>query len=132
MREINFYDKSRNKVIHLYDFQIKDNQCNPIFFDFKGKITFDFFNINANFYAEINDFKQLLNSLRQMYVEKKKIAVFNPLDPKVSIKIEFHNLRNIEVMCNFSNNISACLNFSYTIDQSFLPELIEEISDVIK
>ncbi|MDR2410567.1 MAG: hypothetical protein LBE13_20990, partial [Bacteroidales bacterium] len=56
---------------------------------------------------------------------------FNPLSPKIRIKLS-EDMGQIEVKVEVCNDLyTGNLQIKYVIDQSFLPELIEEISTIL-
>jgi hypothetical protein len=104
---------------------------NPRIVTFNGIVNFDFFNLETNFEAEEYDFKNLLLSLEKMHKREQKYVSFNPLSPKIRIKLS-EDIEQIEVKVEICNDLyTGNLQFKYTIDQSFLPELIREINSVI-
>lgn len=131
MCEINFYDKARNLIIQFKDFQSVQIE-EPQIITFRGIVNFDFFHISTtNFEAEEYDFKNLLLSLEKMHKREQKYVSFNPLSPKIRIKLS-EDMGQIEVEVEISNDLyTGNLQFKYTIDQSFLPELIGEISTAL-
>jgi hypothetical protein len=131
MNEINFYNKERVLIMQLKDF-LTVRMEDPKIVTFIGIVNFDFFHIETEFEAEEYDFKNLLLSLEKMYKREQKYASFNPLSPKIKIKLS-ENMGQIEVEVEIYNDLcTGNLQFKYGIDQSFLPELIDEIETVIK
>ena len=130
MDSINFYDKERNLIMQFKDFQAIRME-DPKIVTFNGIVNFDFFNLETNFDAEEYDFKNLLLSLEKMHKREQKYASFNPLSPKIRIKLS-EDMGQIEVKVEICNDLyTGNLQFKYAIDQSFLPELIEELSAVL-
>jgi hypothetical protein len=104
----------------------------PKIVTFTGIVNFDFFHIETDFEAEEYDFKNLLLSLERMHRREQKYASFNPLSPKIRIKLS-EDMGQIENKVEICNDLyTGNLQFKYEIDQSFLPELIGEISTVLK
>ena len=130
MDEINFYDKKRNLIIQFKDFQTVQIE-DPKILTFTGIVKFDFFHIETDFEAEEYDFKNLMLSLEKMHKREQKYASFNPLSPKIRIKLS-EDMGQIEIKVEIRNNLyTGNLQFKYEIDQSFLPELIGKISAVL-
>jgi hypothetical protein len=103
----------------------------PKIVTFTGIVNFDIFHIETDFEAEEYDFKNLLLSLEKIYKREQKYASFNPLSPKIRIKLS-EDMGQIEVKVEICNDLyTGNLQFKYAIDQSFLPELIGEISAVL-
>lgn len=131
MNGINFYNNERSLIMQFKDFQTVRMEV-PKIVTFTGVVNFDFFHIETDFEAEEYDFKNLLVSLEKMYKIEQKYASFNPLSPKIRIKLS-EDMGHIEIKIEICNDLSTGnLQFKYTIDQSFLPELIGEISTVLK
>jgi hypothetical protein len=132
MKKIHFYNKERNVIIEFTNFRFDKNLTNTVFVYFKGKVNIDFFHLETDFEAEVFDFEDLLSSLKLMYEGKRKSANFNPLSSKIIIRFDFLDYSHILVTGTIVNDMATCcLEFKYEIDQSFLPELIQEIKSVI-
>lgn len=130
MGEINFYDKERDLIMQFKDFQAVRMEA-PKIVTFTGIVNFGFFHIETDFEAEEYDFKNLLLSLEKIHKREQKYASFNPLSPKIRIKLS-EDMGQIEVKVEVCNDLyTGNLQIKYAIDQSFLPELIEEISIVL-
>ena len=135
---IHFYDKNRNIVMKLYDFSFNE-QGEPRI-KFSSIISYSFYKASR----EIEDYKSCLEAflkeLNLLYENKIEIAQFVPLERQLEIyfsKLEFGQisvsirLNNVD-FDNFTHNLyESKLEINYEIDQSFLPELIDEISAVI-
>lgn len=135
---IHFYDKNRNIVMKLFDFSFSEQEEPRI--KFSSIISYSFYKASR----EIEDYKSFLEAflkeLNLLYANKIEIAKFVPLERQLEIyfrKLEFGQisvsirLNNVD-FDNFTHNLyESKLEINYEIDQSFLPELIDEISTVI-
>ena len=135
---IHFYDKNRNIVMKLFDFSFSEQEEPRI--KFSSIISYSFYKASR----EIEDYKicleAFLKELNLLYENKIEIAKFVPLERQLEIyfrKLEFGQisvsirLNNVD-FDNFTHNLyESKLEINYEIDQSFLPELIDEISTVI-
>ncbi|HNX43402.1 MAG TPA: hypothetical protein PLJ84_07150 [Bacteroidales bacterium] len=130
MNTINFYDKERNLIIQLKDFQFVKTEALKIV-TFKGKVDFDFFHIETNFEAEEYDFTNLQLSLEKMYNGEQNYISFNPFSGKLTLKLSEEGSQ-IKIKGEVYNDLSTCkLEFKYNIDQSFIPELIKELKEMM-
>ncbi len=135
---IHFYDKNRNIVMKLYDFSFNE-QGEPRI-KFSSIISYSFYKASR----EIEDYKSCLEAflkeLNLLYENKIEIAQFVPLERQLEIyfrKLEFGQisvsirLNNVDFDNTTHHLYESKLEINYEIDQSFLPELIDEISTVI-
>ena len=104
-----------------------------------------FANVSYVFYKasrHIEDYKvffeSFLNELELLYDNKTKIAQFIPIERQIEIYFkqcdEFGHI-DVSIKLNYFDidytMYESTLSINYKIDQSFLPELIEEISTVL-
>ncbi|GHT18551.1 hypothetical protein FACS189429_5240 [Bacteroidia bacterium] len=133
-KEINFWGKEREKIMQISNVETiyKENMMH--FISFRININNDFLKLNTVLESEFNDFVHLSKSLQLMCQEKKNIVRFMPFQGGISIKFEMIDLSNIHVSTEIWNVLpySCHITFKYTTDQSFLPELIDEIEMLIK
>jgi hypothetical protein len=67
-----------------------------------------------------------------MYQGKQKYVIFNPLSGKIIIKLS-EEKGQIVVKVEVCNDLyTSKLEFEYSINQSFIPELMKEIDTVMK
>lgn len=131
MSTINFFNKGRTLIMQFRDFQFMKTEALKIV-TFTGKIDFDFFHLETNFEVEEFDLQNLLSLLEKMYNRQQKYITFNPLSGKIIIRISEDN-GYINVKGEVYNEMSTCrLEFTYDIDQSFIPDLIKEIETVMR
>lgn len=129
---IHFYDKNRKVVMELSNFSFDNEQEQRI--KFSSNISYAFYKTSRNIEDYKVYFEKFLKELNLLYANKIKIAQFLPIEKQiefgyiaVSIKLNYLDFDN------FTHNMyESMLVINYEIDQSFLPELIKEISDVIK
>lgn len=135
---IHFYDQSRKVVMELSNFSF-DNEQEPRV-RFSSSISYAFYEASR----EIEDYKiyfeDFLKELNLLYANKIKIAQFKPIERQLEIyfkQFEFGYIAvsiklNYSDFDNFTHNMyESILEINYEIDQSFLPELIGEISTVL-
>ncbi len=136
---IHFYDKNRKVVMELSNFSFDNEQEQRI--KFSSNISYAFYKTSRNIEDYKVYFEKFLKELNLLYANKIKIAQFLPIEKQIEIyfkQIEFGYIAvsiklNYLDFDNFTHNMyESMLVINYEIDQSFLPELIKEISDVIK
>ena len=85
-------------------------------------------------------FEDLLKELNLLYLNKIKIAKFRPIERQLEIYLKQLDFGSIAVSIrlnyldvdNFSHSMyESALEINYEIEQSFLPELIADISAVL-
>lgn len=122
----------------LYDFSFNE-QGEPRI-KFSSIISYSFYKASR----EIEDYKSCLEAflkeLNLLYENKIEIAQFVPLERQLEIyfrKLEFGQitvsirLNNLDFDNTTHHLYESKLEINYEIDQSFLPELIDEISAVV-
>lgn len=138
MNAIHFYDKSRKLVMELSNFSFDNEQAESI--RFSSSISYAFYKAMR----DINDFsfcfENFQKELNLLYENKIKIAQFRPIERQLEIYFKQLELGNIAATIklnylDFDNSThdmyESMLEINYGIDQSFLPELINEISVVL-
>lgn len=104
--------------------------------------------ISYAFYEALRDiedykiyFENFLKELNLLYVNKINIAQFRPIERQLEFYFKQLELGHIAVSITLNyldfdnsthNMYESMLMINYEIDQSFLPELIEEISTVLR
>jgi hypothetical protein len=134
-----FYDKNREVVMILHDFSFED--VGEARINFSADISYAIYKASRS----ISDFKiafdKFLKELKLLYECKVTTAQFVPLERQLEIyfkQLEFGHIAvsiklNYLDFDNFTHNMyESMLVINYEIDQSFLPELIGEISTVLK
>lgn len=129
MEEINFYNKQRKILMQFSNFRkIKDSVINEIIYSII--INFDFFKIDSEFCAESIYFQKLIDDLGKMYNNKTKHITFSPIDDDLIITFVKKD-GDIIVKVVVKNSIkTGIFEFNYEIDQSFIPELINELWNI--
>lgn len=135
---INFYDKNRNIVMELSDFAFDNEQEQKI--RFSSNISYAFYNAQRDIEDYRIYFEDFLKELNLLNENKIKIAQFRPIERQLEIyfkQLEFGRIA-VSIKLNYldSDNFThdmyeSMLAINYEIDQSFLTELIGEISAVL-
>lgn len=108
-----------------------DDDFKRIVFDLS--IDFEIFKAQIGIDAEEADFIRMKESLEKIYNnEWKSPIIFNPIGEHFTIQFKLQENGQIKVYSKLSNPMfTGSLKFEYLTDQSFLPELIQEIETVI-
>jgi hypothetical protein len=133
---IHFYDKNRKVVMKLYDFSSNNGQEPTI--KFSVDISYLFYKA----FHIIEDYKvyfeSFLEELNLLYENKTMIAQFIPIERQLEIYFKQVEFGHIDVCVKLNDfyidytMYQSTLIINYNIDQSFLPELIGEISAVLQ
>ena len=131
---INFYDKNREIVMKLTDFA-SDSEIETRL-KFSANISYAIYTAKR----EVDDFKiyftNFLNELKLLYDNKIEAAQYVPLEREIEIYFKQLELGHIIVTIKINHSVpdyvlcNSSLIIQYEIDQSFLPELIQEIEAV--
>ena len=130
MSKINFYNGDRTLIMSFSDF---------IFQKFDNSISFQI-NVRNNFVqASVEtesleeDFTDFLAKLHDLYeMRVKKISFLQSIENNIQVDFNLNEMGGILVSVRIEDYInSTTLQFEYGIDQSFLPELIEEIETTL-
>ena len=131
MSKINFYNGDRTLIMSFSDF---------IFQKFDNSISFQI-NVSNNFVqASVEtesleeDFTDFLAKLHDLYeMRVKKISFLQSIENNIQVDFNLNEIGGILVSVRIDDYInSTTLQFEYGIDQSFLPELIEEIETTLE
>jgi hypothetical protein len=131
MSKINFYNGDRTLIMSFSDF---------IFQKFDNSISFRI-NVRNNFVqASVEtesleeDFTDFLAKLHDLYeMRVKKISFLQSIENNIQVDFNLNEIGGILVSVRIDDYInSTTLQFEYGIDQSFLPELIEEIETTLE
>ena len=131
MSKINFYNGDRTLIMSFSDF---------IFQKFDNSISFRI-NVRNNFVqASVEtesleeDFTDFLAKLHDLYeMRVKKISFLQSIENNIQVDFNLNEMGGILVSVRIDDYInSTTLQFEYGIDQSFLPELIEEIETTLE
>jgi len=135
---IHFYDKSRKLVMELSDFSFDNEEEQKI--RFSSSISYSFYRALRDIEDYSICFENFLKELNLLYENKIKIAKFQPIERQLEVyfkQLEFGNIAATIKLnyLDFDNSThdmyESMLVINYGIDQSFLPELIDEISAVL-
>jgi len=138
MNAIHFYDKNRKLVMELSNFSFDNEEEQKI--RFSSSISYSFYKALRDIEDYSICFENFLKELNLLYENKIKIAQFRPIERQLEIyfkQLEFGNiaatikLNYLDFDNSTHNMYESMLVINYGIDQSFLPELIEEISAVL-
>ncbi len=131
MSKINFYNGDRTLIMSFSDF---------IFQKFDNSISFQI-NVRNNFVqASVEteswkeDFTDFLAKLHDLYeMRVKKNSFLQSIENNIQVDFNLNEIGGILVSVRIDDYInSTTLQFEYGIDQSFLPELIEEIEKTLE
>ncbi len=131
MSKINFYNGDRTLIMSFSDF---------IFQKFDNSISFQI-NVRNNFVqASVEtesweeDFTDFLAKLHDLYeMRVKKISFLQSIENNIQVDFNLNEIGGILVSVRIDDYInSTTLQFEYGIEQSFLPELIEEIETTLE
>ena len=135
MSKVNFYTGDRKLIMFFSDFLFQKNMP-----DFDNFISFRI-NVNNNFVqASVEaesleeDFTSFILKLRDLYeMRVKQISFVQTIEKNIMIDFKQKESEYIDVLVRIDHYIEeATLQFEYEIDQSFLPELIEEIETTLE
>lgn len=135
MNAIHFYNRDRQLEMFFSEFQVHKNK--PDFNDFvlfQIDIKHSFVNASINTECLDIDFINFVINLRKLYrMEVKTVSFVQTIEKNIEINFNLTELGQILVRVIIQGQIdSTILEFVYGIDQSFLPELIDEIETMIK
>ena len=139
MNEIHFYNSERKLEMLFSDFQVQKNA--PEFHDFYSfQIDAKHCYVSASLRTECLDVDlvRFLEDLRKLYRMEVRTASFvQTIERNIELTFKLSEQGKIQVyvmimgayMKDYYDDLT--LKFNYGIDQSFLPELIQEIETVI-
>ena len=135
MNRINFYNKDRELEMSFSAFKFEINEPNfPNYILFQIDVKHSFIQASIKTECLDIDFKNLLMDLQKLYnFEIKTISFVQTIEKNITINFNLIKFGQILVHVTIQKQIdSTILQFEYGIDQSFLPELISEIEEVLK
>lgn len=132
--KIHFYNGYRQLEMFFSEFKIKKNESFSDFFSFKINVSHSFIQASINTECLDIDFVNFLIDLQKLYkMELKTISFVQTIEKNIEMNFNLNDIGGIFVRVTIQKQIdSTILQFVYGIDQSFLPELIDEIETVIK
>lgn len=135
MNTIHFYNSERQLEMTFSDFRVQRNR--PDFNDFVSfQVNVQHGIVRASFNTECLDI-DLVNfnlSLQKLYkTEVTTASFFQTIEKNIKITFNQNEFGEIIVRVTIQNQIeNTILDFAYGTDQSFLPELIQEIEAIIQ
>ncbi len=124
-------DKFNTKVITFTEIRFDiDDVLERVLF--KLFVDFDVFNVELTTEAELSDFLSLKEGLLNIYSNKMKTYIFNPIGDLLFMKFDLEETGNINIEVVINNiTFSGRLNFQFSMDQSFLPEIDESLECIL-
>jgi hypothetical protein len=130
MSKINFYSKNRAMIMLLSNFHL--NKSSEDCLSFSIDVNYSFIKAHYKVECYLVEIENLVFNLKKLYSKDLKTVYFEPLERQITLKLNWIDFGNIIVEVQIHNQMdSAIIYFKYEIDQSFLPELIGEISTVL-
>jgi hypothetical protein len=133
--KVHFYNGYRQPEMMFSEFKFQINEPDiPNFVSFQIDIKHSFIQTSINTECLEIDFKNFFIDLQKLYrMEVKTISFVQTIEKNIEINFSLNDVGHIFVRVIIHKQIdSIMLQFEYGIDQSFLPELIGEISTVLK
>jgi hypothetical protein len=129
---IHFYDKQRQQAMSFSNFEFQKEDGN-IFIYFTVIIEYYFIMVKRKFECAIENYVDFSENLQKMYDSSvNKFSFVAMLDGQLVITFETVGYGHINVTIKINEGMpNILLRFEYETDQSFLPELMREISTMI-
>lgn len=134
MSKINFYNGDRTLKMSFSDFLFQKNMPNfDNFISFRINVKNSFVQASVETESLEDDFTNFILKLRDLYeMRVKQISFVQTIEKNIVIDFKQKESEYIDVLVRIDHYIEeATLQFEYEMDQSFLPELIEEIESVL-
>jgi|SRR3989339_168176 len=100
------------------------------------RINVNILGYNASFNGDIQttEIESFMNQVEKMYNMSSNEAIFSTIEGIIEIKGKKNTLGHIEWICEtrYPAGIGATLLFSINSDQSFLPNLISQLKNILK
>lgn len=130
MRTINLKNHENKTIITLSNFIYSETEIR--IFDFDININDDIFTAKTRIESEKYDFVNLLSGLKKLYDFKIKTISFCPIETQFYLIFKLLDNGQIKVSGYLSNKMSTSkLGFEFISDQTFIPDLVNEIEDVL-
>ena len=129
---VEFIDSNRKRVFVIDEMHINSKE----YFDlsFMIKINYSFFWAEKTISCEKEKFVNFKNDLMNLYVGKNGDLFFSDYERNIDINMKKdevgHIVANVTLR-DFHDMLESHVFFEYVFDQSFLPELIEEIETAL-
>ena len=130
---VEFIDSNRKRVFVIDEMHINSKE----YFDlsFMIKINYSFFWAEKTISCEKEKFVNFKNDLMNLYVGKNGDLFFSDYERKIDINMKKdevgHIVANVTLR-DFHDMLESHVFLEYVFDQSFLPELIEEIETTLE
>jgi hypothetical protein len=135
MSKINFYNGDRTLKMSFSDFLFQKNMPNfDNFISFRINVKNNFVQASVETESLEEDFTNFILKLRDLYeMRVKQISFVQTIEKNIVIDFKQKESEYIDVLVRIDHYIEeATLQFEYEMDQSFLPELIEEIETTLE
>jgi len=135
MSKINFYNGDRTLKMSFSDFLFQKNMPNfDNFISFRINVKNSFVQASVETESLEEDFTNFILKLRDLYeMRVKQISFVQTIEKNIVIDFKQKESEYIDVLVRIDHYIEeATLQFEYEMDQSFLPELIEEIETTLE
>ena len=135
MSKINFYNGDRTLKMSFSDFLFQKNMPNfDNFISFRINVKNSFVQASVETESLEDDFTNFILKLRDLYeMRVKQISFVQTIEKNIVIDFKQKESEYIDVLVRIDHYIEeATLQFEYEMDQSFLPELIEEIETTLE
>ena len=135
MSKINFYNGDRTLKMSFSDFLFQKNMPNfDNFISFRINVKNNFVQASVETESLEDDFTNFILKLRDLYeMRVKQISFVQTIEKNIVIDFKQKESEYIDVLVRIDHYIEeATLQFEYEMDQSFLPELIEEIETTLE
>ena len=135
MSKINFYNGDRTLKMSFSDFLFQKNMPNfDNFISFRINVKNSFVQASVETESLEEDFTNFILKLRDLYeMRVKQISFVQTIEKNIVIDFKQKESEYIDVLVRIDHYIEeATLQFEYEMDQSFLPELIEEIETILE
>ncbi len=134
MSKINFYNGDRTLIMSFSDFLFQKNMPDfDNFISFRINVKNSFVQASVETESLEEDFTNFILKLHDLYeMRVNKISFLQSIENNIQVDFNLNEIGGILVSVRIDDYInSTTLQFKYGIDQSFLPELIEEIESVL-
>lgn len=131
MSNVNFYNGDRALIMSFSEFSIERYISN--FISFHVYVKNDIIQASVNTECTEEDFTNFLAKLHDLYeMREKKISFLQSIENNIQIDFNRNEMGSILVSVRIEDYINfTMLQLEYGTDQSFLPELIEEIETTL-
>lgn len=131
MSNVNFYNGDRALIMSFSEFSIERYISN--FISFHVYVKNDIIQASVNTECTEEDFTNFLAKLHDLYeMREKRISFLQSIENNIQIDFNRNEMGSILVSVRIEDYINfTMLQLEYGTDQSFLPELIEEIETTL-